>query len=113
MRSMTVFSVSILSVVIGCAEIPKNDPLWDATLLRRTLKADDGGGNCEEVAWELRRRYGGSVVHLAHPRRRNQHAIVLFSNNTVLDNGFLGYQTTWKEVKKDGWKIVEWPTKEK
>ncbi len=92
-------------LLVGCATVPEGDPLWDATTFARTVQVPPGrSGNCEPVAWALRERHGGEVVYLSHPRKVNRHAVVILGD-VVLDNGHLGYVTTWGEVEAAGWRV--------
>ena len=88
------------------------DPAWlhgpeaTAVTLGKTVEGPNGGrGNCLPVAFELQNRFGGRVVILSHPRTTSLHAVVMFDDDTILDNGYLGYKTTWEAVQANGWKL--------
>ena len=100
----------IVSTASACANLPADDSiLLDAMRFGKSIPVTNGLGNCENVAEALQNRHGGTIVYFRHPRMPYSHAALLMDDEeTLYDNGWFGYQTTWTDVMNEGWRMDYW-----
>ncbi len=103
--------IALLTIFLtACAATPKHEA-W-----RLAMETPNPPGspewatrwNCVPVAFSLQEKYGGRVARLVHPRIQYGHAVLVTPEDTILDNGQLGYETSWTEVRAAGWKFDRW-----